>query len=119
MKLSKCMACGKTIVFLPTERGNLAPVDYDSLQVQDRRNVEENVKVYFNSERGHIIHFSTCTDPAAFRKSEKKQQNKFRIRNTETGSFLSVPLPYNKAKKDVEALNENAGRKKYEVVYNE
>jgi hypothetical protein len=54
----KCKACNKEITFLRTDRGNVIPVDKESVDAADE---------YFDRDR-HVTHFRTCPKAKDFRK---------------------------------------------------
>ena len=56
-----CRACGADIVFLRTSSGKTTPVNADTADPGDT-----------DYEHGrHVSHFSTCSDPARFRKVKR------------------------------------------------
>ena len=60
MKPTKCKYCDTIIVFLKTKKGKFMPVVYDSLLSVEKRNFSENIPVIYNTEHGHIAHFTNC-----------------------------------------------------------
>lgn len=55
----KCRSCGKEIVFLKTRKGNLIPVNAETIQGKETT---------FDVASGHVPHFSTCPDAGKWRK---------------------------------------------------
>lgn len=53
-----CTTCEKPIVFLPTKRGNMMPIDAETVQPKDT--------VYEHGR--HVSHFASCSNPEKYRK---------------------------------------------------
>ena len=53
-----CTTCYQPIVFLPTGKGNMMPINAETVEPQDT--------VYEHGR--HVSHFASCTNPAKYRK---------------------------------------------------
>ena len=76
MKIVECRACKAHIVFMPTMRGKLCPVDLDSIPVPENSEPDRNQYIalmpdttVFN-RNVHMSHFLTCPEAARFKKSK-------------------------------------------------
>jgi hypothetical protein len=70
----KCKACGKEIYFLKTSKGNMMPVNAESISQDDRDFINSNLyregDVLFDPKKGHISHFADCPEAKKFRKKK-------------------------------------------------
>ena len=69
--MTKCKACGKSIIFLTTSSGRQMPVDVDGTQIMLKPGAIADPEdyIFFNSSK-HISHFATCPKAKTFRKAK-------------------------------------------------
>ena len=67
MKITKCKACGREIVFMKTRGGKFIPVNYEK-----RFDGDET----FLPQAGHVAHFATCPEADRFRRRIKQKRQK-------------------------------------------
>jgi len=72
--MATCKACGKEIYFLTTKRGNLIPVNAETISVFDRVAVDNHRAIEFDPRKGHISHFADCPRGELFRKKENQYE---------------------------------------------
>lgn len=77
----KCQSCKAEIIFCLTKKGNLIPVNFNSLTEDDRRWLLNRTKEFYNTPLGyrygeHIPHFATCPNANQFRKKKDDTPNK-------------------------------------------
>lgn len=58
-RIVSCRSCRARIIFLRTNNNRTMPVDADTVKPEDEE---------YDQKAGHVSHFATCTDPAAFRR---------------------------------------------------
>ena len=67
-----CKACGKEIYFLKTSKGNMMPVNAESISQDDKDFMNSNLyregDVLFDPKKGHISHFVDCPEAKKFRR---------------------------------------------------
>lgn len=70
--VAKCKKCDAEILFLRTSKGNLIPVDVESVSRDEQHDLKQGKDVLF--VRGqHITHFSSCKFADDFRKKKKSE----------------------------------------------
>jgi len=67
LTVKPCRSCGKKIVFLPTPKGKVLPVNWDSIDADDLKTFNRDEPVLFRHGK-HVAHFSDCPDAQQFRK---------------------------------------------------
>ena len=69
-----CKACGKEIYSLKTSKGNMMPVNAESISQDDKDFMNSNLyregDVLFDPKKGHISHFVDCPEAKKFRKKK-------------------------------------------------
>lgn len=65
-KTSTCRACGAPIIFLPTRKGKMNPVNAATVKPGDD---------LFNSEK-HVSHFTTCPKASQFKRQARQETAK-------------------------------------------
>ena len=66
-----CKACGKEIYFLKTSKGNMMPVNAESISHDDKDFMNSNLEdILFDPKKGHISHFVDCPEAKKFRKKK-------------------------------------------------
>jgi len=66
--MTTCKGCGQPIYFMKTVNDKLIPVNPESISLQDRVAIDNNREVIFDTSKGHISHFATCTKADHFKK---------------------------------------------------
>ena len=66
--MALCKSCKAHIVYLKTNSDKHIPVNYDTLTLDERANLQ-TLQVFFNPDH-HISHFATCPDANKFRKKK-------------------------------------------------
>lgn len=69
-KATECKSCGKLMAFLRTGRGNLIPVDWESLNRIEKDDIINGNTRLFDHKR-HTSHFATCPDANKYRREKK------------------------------------------------
>ena len=66
-----CKACGKEIYFLKTSKGNMMPVNAESISQDDKDFMNSNLEdVLFDPKKGYISHFVDCPEAKEFRRKK-------------------------------------------------
>jgi len=60
-EVTQCRKCGKNIIFLPTTKGKLAPVDAETVPI--------TAEVF--NPKAMLSHFASCPNADEFRKPKK------------------------------------------------
>lgn len=68
--MTNCKKCNKQIVFLTTPKGRSMPVDFDSLNSEEKTRHDSNLQNFhartFYVHGRHVSHFHTCPNAAEF-----------------------------------------------------
>ena len=73
-----CKTCGKEIYFLKTSKGNMMPVNAESISQDDKDFMNSNLyregDVLFDPKKGLISHFVDCPEAKNFRKKNFRKK---------------------------------------------
>ena len=69
--LSKCKSCGANMAWVLTANGRYMPVEYTSLSVEEKTELNLCQPVKFAYGR-HISHFANCPNAKTFRKGKSE-----------------------------------------------
>lgn len=80
MNVSRCRACNAEILFLPTKRGKINPINLDSLPIPEGAIPAEYIAALpattlfdYNT---HVSHFLTCPETSKFKKLGQRHKDK-------------------------------------------
>ena len=67
--MANCKSCGKEIFFLKTKKGNLIPVNAESLSSLEKDDLNNGNQRLFDYQK-HKSHFSDCPNANQFRNNK-------------------------------------------------